>query len=77
MKDYFFIGGRGGGKTAFITEFVKSMQAKLTEDMKERICLGYCKYPDEYRSFYKDIDEAEENMMREKCEMCPLNNLID
>ena len=41
----------------------------------EMICDCYCKFPDEYRSMYKDVDVANENLMREKCEMCPLMKL--
>ena len=46
------------------------------EREKELICECYCKFPEEYRSMYKDVDVAQDNLEREKCDMCPLNKLI-
>ena len=45
------------------------------DKIKDLICDCYCKFPEEYRAMYKDIDEADENLDREKCSMCPLMNL--
>ena len=67
------------------TKDAKSTLVRAIESLKnlddqldyaiDTICGCYCKFPDEYRSMYKDVDESQENLMREKCEMCPLNNL--
>lgn len=51
-------------------------KARQIETAKELICDCYCKFPEEYRSMYKDVDDAQDNLEREKCEMCPLNKLI-
>lgn len=45
------------------------------QEYKETLCDCYCKFPDEYSAMYKDVDEAQENLEREKCDMCPLMNL--
>ena len=49
---------------------VEQMQA-----ISDTICDCYCKYPDEYRGMIKDVDEAQEKMMAERCDKCPLMQL--
>ena len=51
-------------------------KAKQIAEATDIICECYCKFPEEYRSMYKDVDEAQDNLEREKCDMCPLNKLI-
>ena len=62
-------------KLKVIFALVTSIQNKWMT-MQDRICDCYCKFPEEYRSMYKDVDDAQDNLEREKCEMCPLNKLI-
>ena len=45
-------------------------------DTQDLFCDCYCKFPEEYFSMYKDADDALENLLREKCETCPINKLI-
>ena len=45
------------------------------ESIKERICDGYCKYPELAKLTHDDSDEALEWMMRDCCEHCPLMEL--
>ena len=62
-------------KLKTIYAFVNTIQIQWMTT-QDKICECYCKFPDEYRSMYKDVDEAQENLEREKCDMCPLNKLI-
>lgn len=45
-------------------------------DMQDLFCDCYCKFPDEYYSMYKDVDDALENLLHEKCDMCPIAKLL-
>lgn len=44
------------------------------EKIKEDICDGYCKYPEQTRKEHKDAEEAYEALL-EKCGHCPLCRL--
>lgn len=41
----------------------------------DQICKVYCKFPELVRSQVKDIDMAEDLLMKSYCELCPLNRL--
>lgn len=50
------------------------------EDVAERMCKDYCKYPAVYherllRDEYEDADKADEAMQNEQCNNCPLMRL--
>lgn len=45
------------------------------EAIKEGICDDYCKYTEQYRACYKDPDEAQERLMADMCNFCPLIRL--
>ena len=45
------------------------------EVIKAAICRGYCKHTEEYLSLYKDPDEAEEKLLADMCNFCPLSRL--
>lgn len=45
------------------------------EDIKERLCDGYCKFPEEALSTHDDPDDAMEWLMHVHCEHCPLMEL--
>lgn len=44
-------------------------------NVTDQICEHYCKWPDYYQNTYKDIEDAEEKMLSEKCDSCPLNQI--
>ena len=48
---------------------------KIIEEVREEICSDYCKYTEEYLSKYKNPDEANERMLADKCNFCPLGRL--
>ena len=48
---------------------------EIIEDVKENICDDYCKYTEQYRSCYKDPDEAQEKLFSDMCNYCPLCRL--
>ena len=54
---------------------LKSLRTQI-ENVQDVMCDCYCKFPEEYYAMYKDVDEADENLRREKCEMCPLEGLL-
>lgn len=58
-----------------VGDIIATVNADDRENIKELFCQRYCRYTEEYHSFYKDVDEAMDNLMREKCEMCPLNKI--
>lgn len=58
-----------------VREIILTLNEDDRENIKELFCDCYCKFTDEYFAMYKDTDEAQENLMREKCEMCPLNKI--
>lgn len=45
------------------------------EAIKEQICRDYCKNTEAYLSTYKDPDEAEEKLLADMCNFCPLCRL--
>ena len=59
-----------------VCEIIATLHSDDRENIKQLFCECYCKFTDEYMAMYKDVDEAMENLMREKCEMCPLNEVI-
>ena len=61
---------------ATLPKYIRLLSDVEIEEITERICDSYCKYPELYLCYYHDPDEANENMMREKCEHCPLNEVI-
>lgn len=44
---------------------------KQIETICEEMCDKYCKYPEAIRSEYKDIDQADEELLK-ICDDCPL-----
>lgn len=48
---------------------------EIIESVKEDMCDRYCKMRDYYLSMYKDPDEANEHMLNEQCDHCPLQRL--
>ena len=47
----------------------------IIEDVKQKICDDYCKFPDECLAKYSDLDIADDELYRQYCENCPLNRL--
>ena len=45
------------------------------ESIKEDIYANYCKYPSEYLSKYDDPDEANDYLLIDRCEGCPLQRI--
>ena len=45
------------------------------EQIKEQMCDNYCKYPNQYYLAHEDPEEGFEEMLRDICENCPLNDL--
>lgn len=45
------------------------------EHIAECICDDICKYREEYFGRYEDADYAQERLMAEKCESCPVGRL--
>lgn len=62
-------------KQEVVGEIIATLQQDDKEGIKEYFCDFYCKFPEEYSSMYKDVDEAQDNLLREKCEYCPLNKI--
>ena len=58
-----------------VGDIIATVHEDDRENIKELFCQCYCRYTEEYYGFYKDVDEAQDNLMREKCEMCPLNKI--
>lgn len=56
--------------------FPKVTLVKIIKDTINEMCGEYCKYPDIYRQMYDDEDVALDVMIRERCDGCPLNDLI-
>lgn len=48
---------------------------EIIEDVKEQICDDYCKYTEQYRACFKDPDEAQQRLMADMCEYCPMCRL--
>ncbi len=58
----------------------KTNKAEMTiteqiEVIKEKMCGGYCKYPDVAKEAIGDPDEAQEWLQDNFCNNCPLNEL--
>lgn len=53
------------------------MTGKKLEELKERICDEYCKFPDNYALLYGDTDAAQEALEERACKECPLNEMED
>ena len=49
---------------------------EMIQEIADKICNDYCKYPDQVRSLVKDIDDAENMLMATYCDGCPLQRLI-
>lgn len=47
----------------------------MLEEIKADICDNKCKFPEQYALEYEDSEEAFEQMLRDRCEECPLNRL--
>lgn len=45
------------------------------EEVVEKICSDYCKFPEEYTKKYGDSDEGLNKMFEDHCDKCPLNRL--
>ena len=43
--------------------------------LKNRICVEYCKYPEDCTMLYRTLDEAQEQLLTKYCSDCPLNQL--
>lgn len=48
---------------------------EMLSDIADAICNDYCKFPDQVRSQVKDIDMAEDLLMKSYCDSCPLQRL--
>lgn len=49
--------------------------AEQVEAAREQICSRYCKYTEAYLGKYKDVDEAQERLLADMCNFCPLCRL--
>jgi hypothetical protein len=49
---------------------------EMIQEIADKICNDYCKYPETVRSQVKDVDEAESVLMNRHCKDCPLLSLI-
>ena len=61
-----------------MTRHVNKLDMTIGEQMeaiKEDICRDYCKHTEAYLSTYKDPDEAEEKLLADMCNFCPLTRL--
>lgn len=43
--------------------------------VREKICDAYCRYTEQYLSCYKDPDEAQEKLLADMCQYCPMREL--
>ena len=50
--------------------------AGILSDVVNAICTDYCKFPEKVYTEHKDVDAADDILMKEHCENCPLNKLI-
>lgn len=48
---------------------------EMIQEIADKICNDYCKYPDQVRSQVKDIDDAENTLIATYCDGCPLQRL--
>ena len=49
--------------------------AEQVEAVKEQICRDYCKHTEAYLATYKDPDEAQEKLLADICQYCPMREL--
>lgn len=49
---------------------------EMLQEIAETMCDGYCKWPNEYLSRFKDPEDANEVMLEEKCGSCPMGRLM-
>ena len=56
--------------------FPKITLVEIIEDTVNDICNNYCKYPAIYNQRFDDEDVALDVMIQERCDGCPLNDLI-
>lgn len=45
------------------------------DDIVDKICDQYCKYPEIAKSEVKDAEAAYDHLYRKYCEECPLNRI--
>lgn len=48
---------------------------RLINELIEKICTEYCKFPEQYEQKYSDEEEAEEMLYKERCGNCILIKL--
>lgn len=53
----------------------KSISYQLTE-IAEKMCDGYCKWPEYYLAQYKDPEDAVQMMTSERCIECPMDMIV-
>ena len=56
----------------------KPQERTITEqlnDVIDKVCSGYCKYPEICRARTKDPEAAEDLLYSEYCENCPFNRI--
>lgn len=44
-------------------------------EIKEKFCENFCKWPEKAREEIKDVDEADDWLVNERCSKCPLEYL--
>lgn len=49
--------------------------SELMQEIVDDICDNYCKWWDYYCKSYKDVEDAEEHLLSDHCDNCPLNRL--
>lgn len=57
------------------TQSVTSITKQL-EEISGTMCSDYCKWPDYYLSKISDPDTALETCGREKCDNCPMSQMM-
>ena len=48
---------------------------EIIEEVIEKMCSDYCKFPEQYEKEYGDSDEGVDKMAEDRCGKCPLNRL--
>ncbi len=48
---------------------------EIIEEVVEKMCSDYCKFPEEYTKKYGGGYEGTKKMMEDHCDKCPLNRL--
>ena len=49
---------------------------KALERIASEVCVGYCKFPEQYVTSDGDEDAQTERLVQEHCEMCPIAQLF-